>query len=234
MVRAALIALAALFVPAQVSACRLALVLALDVSSSVDADEDALQRGGLAAALIDPNVQRAFLAGDDPVALAIFEWSGRYKQALLQDWVLIRGEADLYQVAARIAESRRSETEFPTALGYALGYGAGLIARGPACAQATIDVSGDGVSNEGFGPEQAYRAFPFDGVTVNGLVVNAGEFEAEVDLLDYYAREVIRGPAAFVEIASGFEDFERAMEAKLIRELGARLLGQAEGAGGAG
>ena len=228
MVRRARIALALLgAVAAQpAAACRLALALAMDVSSSVDAAEDALQRGGLAAALVAPDVQAAFLAPGDPVALAVYEWSGRRKQVLLQDWVLIRAPSDLQAVSARIAASPRSHDDFPTALGYALGYGATLLGRAPDCAAATLDVSGDGENNEGFGPEEAYRAFPFDGITVNGLVVRAMPTEGRADLVSYYRDTVIRGPGAFVEVAGGFADFERAMRAKLIRELGAVMLGR--------
>jgi len=228
LVRRARIALALLgAVAAQpAAACRLALALAMDVSSSVDAAEDALQRGGLAAALVAPDVQAAFLAPGDPVALAVYEWSGRRKQILLQDWVLIRAPSDLQAVSARIAASPRSHDDFPTALGYALGYGATLLGRAPDCAAATLDVSGDGENNEGFGPEEAYRAFPFDGITVNGLVVRAMPTEGRADLVSYYRDTVIRGPGAFVEVAGGFADFERAMRAKLIRELGAVMLGR--------
>jgi hypothetical protein len=209
------------------AACRLALALAMDVSSSVDAAEDALQRGGLAAALVAPEVQAAFLAPGDPVALAVYEWSGRRKQVLLQDWVLIRSAADLRAVSGRIGTSARSHDDFPTALGYALGYGATLLGRAPDCAAATLDVSGDGENNEGFGPREAYAAFPFDGVTVNGLVVRAMPTEGREDLVGYYRDSVIRGPGAFVEVAGGFADFERAMRAKLIRELGTIMLGEA-------
>ena len=209
-------------------ACRLALVLGMDVSSSVSAEEDILQRGGLAAALVAPDVRAAFFATDDPVALAIFEWSGRYNQEILQDWVIIDSPATLQAVSNRIATSRRSHNDFPTALGYALGYGATLLQQGPLCDYRTIDISGDGVNNEGFGPFEAYGAFPFDAVTVNGLVINAADFEGEVNLIAYYANEVIHGPGAFVEIANGFDDFARAMELKLVRELGVRIFGAAQ------
>ncbi|MBT8411837.1 MAG: DUF1194 domain-containing protein [Octadecabacter sp.] len=209
-------------------ACRLALVLGMDVSSSVSAEEDVLQRGGLASALVAPEVQAAFFATDDPVALAIFEWSGRYNQEILQDWVMIDSPATLAAVSDRIANSRRSHNDFPTALGYALGYAATLFQQGPLCDHRTIDISGDGVNNEGFGPEEAYGAFPFDAVTVNGLVINAADFEGEVNLIAYYAQEVIYGPGAFVEIANGFEDFARTMEVKLVRELGVRIFGSAQ------
>ena len=209
-------------------ACRLALVLGMDVSSSVSAEEDVLQRGGLASALVAPDVQAAFFATDDPVALAIFEWSGRYNQEILHDWVMIDSPDTLAAVSDRIATSRRSHNDFPTALGYALGYAATLLQQGPLCDHRTIDISGDGVNNEGFGPEEAYDAFPFDAVTVNGLVINAADFEGEVNLIAYYAQEVIYGPGAFVEIANGFEDFARTMEVKLVRELGVRVFGAAQ------
>jgi hypothetical protein len=199
--------------------------LALDVSSSVDAEEDRLQRGGLVAALIAPEVSAAFLASERPVALAVYEWSGRYNQELLLDWVLIREAADLVAAAEVIARSTRSHNDFPTAMGYALGFGAGLLQRGPVCERQTLDMAGDGQNNEGFGPAMAYAEFPFAGVTVNGLVVNAGDFEGETGLIQFYLSEVIRGPGAFVEIANGFEDYERAMRRKLEREVRPPVIG---------
>ncbi|TNF62571.1 MAG: DUF1194 domain-containing protein [Rhodobacteraceae bacterium] len=214
--------IACLPLPAQ--ACRLALVLALDVSSSVDAAEDRLQRAGLAAALVAPEVQRAFLASPDPVALAVYEWSGRLNQDLIVDWRLITGQADLLAVAEAVAGSTRGHSEFPTAMGYALGFAAGLFARGPDCAARTLDMAGDGINNEGFGPGSAYAAFPFDGVTVNGLVVTGaeGDGEDEADLRAFYLAEVLRGPGAFLEEAAGFRDYERAMRRKLEREVAPR------------
>ncbi len=211
-------------------ACRLALVLAMDVSSSVDAAEDALQRNGLAQALITPRVQSAVFASDDPVALAVFEWSGRNQQAILQDWIIIDTPATLAAVSDRIGNSNRSYDNFPTALGYALGYASTMMLRAPDCTQQKIDVSGDGLNNDGFSPRDAFGAFDFGNITVNGLVINVPETAATRedpdDLLSYYASEVIRGPAAFVEVADGFEDFARAMELKLVRELGVVILGQ--------
>jgi len=211
--------------------CRLALALALDVSSSVDADEDTLQRGGLASALIAPEVQQAFFASGQIVALAVYEWSGRYNQNLLLDWRLIRNRADLLEAAERLGRSRRIHDDFPTAMGYALGYGAGLLARAPACLSHTLDLAGDGENNEGFAPAIAYKAFPFAEVTVNGLVVNGADYEAEVTLIDFYRSEVLHGPGAFLEIAQGFDDYERAMRRKLLRELSLPAIGALEGRG---
>jgi len=209
-----------MLVPSSVLAeCRLALLLALDVSSSVDAREDTLQRGGVVSALTAPEVARAFFATDEPVALAVYEWSGRYNQEVVLDWTMIRGEGDLVAAAEVVADSERSHNDFPTAMGYALGFGAGMFARAPVCLRQTLDMAGDGQNNEGFGPSQAYREFPFQGITVNGLVVNAAHFEGEVGLIAFYKGQVRRGPGSFVEIADGFEDYERAMRRKLEREL---------------
>lgn len=213
-------------VPSAALAADCRLVLALDVSSSVDPAEDTLQRGGLASALIAPEVQAAFFSSPLPVALTAFEWSGRYNQQLLLDWRTISDPATLLGAAETIGRSRRGSDDYPTAVGYALGYGAGLLRRGPDCLFRTLDLSGDGENNEGFPPDAAYRAFPFDGVTVNGLVVNAADFEAEITLIDFYRTQVLHGPGAFLEIAQGFEDFERAMRRKLERELSAMSVGK--------
>lgn len=210
---------------AQAVDCRLALVLAMDVSSSVDEAEDDLQRKGLAAALIAPEVQTAFFDSPLPVAVAVYEWSGRYNQEILVDWTVVRGPADLLGVAETVGRSRRSHNDFPTAMGYALGYGAGLLDRAPRCLFKTLDMAGDGENNEGFGPDEAYREFPFADVTVNGLVVNAADYEAEVELLEFYRTKVLHGPGAFLEIANGFDDYERAMRKKLEREVRAQTVG---------
>ena len=210
---------------ATASECRLALLLAMDVSSSVDAAEDVLQRGGIVAALTAPEVQAAFFSTNQPVALAVYEWSGRYNQEILLDWLLIDNPAKLLFAAEQIAVSKRSHNDFPTAMGYALGYGAGMLTRAPSCLSQTLDVAGDGQNNEGFGPKEAYAEFPFEGVTVNGLVVNGADFEAETGLIAYYKGQVMRGPGAFVEIAQGFDDYERAMRRKLVRELTPPIMG---------
>jgi hypothetical protein len=208
--------------------------LALDVSSSVDAIEDQLQRGGLVSALIAPDVQAAFFASDDPVALAVYEWSGRYNQEVVLDWRVIDSPAALLAAAEVVAASRRSHNEFPTAMGYALGFGSEMFARAPRCLYKTLDMSGDGQNNEGFGPLLAYREFPFAEVTVNGLVVNAAEFASETQLIDFYRNEVLWGPGAFMEVAQGFEDYERAMRRKLERELRPPIIGAVGGPGRAG
>lgn len=124
--------------------------------------------------------------------------------------------------AARIAASRRAHTDFPTALGYALGHAATILARAPDCLSAKLDVSGDGINNDGFPPALAYDSFPLDGVTVNGLAI-AGH---DPEVSSYYRSDLIRGPGAFVVEARDFADFERAMRVKLVRELSVQMLGE--------
>ena len=209
----------------QAAPCRLALLLALDVSSSVDAQEDNLQRGGLAAALRAPTVARAFFASDAPVALAVYEWSGQNHQQIVLDWTLIDSPGALLRAADTVAASLRSETSEPTAMGYALRFGAALFDQSPACDARTLDMAGDGQNNKGFGPRTAYTAPAFAGITVNGLVVNAADFEGEIGLIGFYRSQVLHGPGAFMVIATGFADFERAMRAKLIREVTPAALG---------
>lgn len=218
--------------PAAARDCRLALALAIDVSSSVDAAEDALQRGGLAAALIAPEVEVAFFSAGLPVALAVYEWSGRYNQVLVVDWSVIETRADLLAVASVVGRSQRAHDDYPTAMGYALGYGAGLLQRAPSCLFQTIDVAGDGQNNEGFPPHTAYAEFPLAGVTVNGLVISPPEHEAKEGLSDYYRAEVLHGAGAFLQVAQGFGDYERAMRRKLERELRPQAIGALRTPGG--
>lgn len=221
----------ALSVPAVPAAaeCRLALILALDISSSVDAAEDRLQRDGLAAALTAPEIVDAILAlPDQPVALMVYEWSGRYQQDVLLPWRELNTAEDVFDAAATVARSIRSYADFPTAIGYSLGYAASQFREAPSCLYRTVDVSGDGRNNEGFPPALAYENFELSEVTVNGLVIG-GEDEG---LAEYYRDQVIRGPGAFVEEARDFEDFERAMRRKLLRELQVRAVGALDMPGG--
>ncbi|WP_420328594.1 DUF1194 domain-containing protein [Mameliella sp.] len=213
--------LAALVPAGAEAACRLALLLALDVSSSVDEAEYRLQRDGLAAALTSPDVQGAILQQGGGVALAVYEWSGRRQSVVVQDWVLLHSAGDIAAVAARLQRVQRSYRRFPTALGYALGFGATLMQEAPPCERQVIDVSGDGITNDGFWPGLAYKHFPFERITVNALAV----LGADPSVVDHYEFEVLHGPGAFIETAEGYEGFERAMIRKLYREIQNRVVG---------
>ena len=197
-------------------ACRLALALAIDVSSSVDEDEYALQKNGLAAALDASEVRDAILyGGQGYVVLAVYEWSGFGQQVLQLDWAILQSHGDINRAAVAISQMERSHDDFPTSIGPALGFGAQLLARAPFCARKVIDVSGDGVNNDRYGPREAYRHFNLAGVTVNGLVVLGDDPDVE----EYYLTEVLHGSQAFMITAAGYEDFRAAMTRKLYREV---------------
>ena len=225
MVKAAacVLALAGMLAPSSVLACRLALALAVDVSASVDKVEHRVQRQGLAAALLAEEVQSAFFATPEPVALSVYEWSGQNSHSIVADWTMITAPEDLLGVAALLARDAEEGEIQPTAIGHALRFGSQMLRSAPECWSQTIDVSGDGISNDGYPPEVTYRHFPLDGVTVNGLAIGGAE-ELE-ELTNYFRREVIRGPGAFVMAAQDYQDFERAMRRKLEREVAPRAVG---------
>ena len=203
--------------------CRLALALALDVSSSVDKNEYDLQRLGLAAALDAPEIRHAILnRAQGDVALAVYEWSGFYQHKLHLDWLLLKSDADISNAALAIGTMARSHDDFPTSIGPALGYGATLLERAPDCDRKVIDISGDGISNYGYGPEAAYKNFMFENVTVNGLVI----LSSSTGVAEYYRRNVLHGHNAFLVIAGGFEEFREAMTRKLYREINDIVLGK--------
>ncbi|MEM8775269.1 MAG: DUF1194 domain-containing protein [Pseudomonadota bacterium] len=204
------------------SECRLALVLALDVSSSVDAKEYDLQRVGLAAALDSEDVRHAILAGGPGyVALSVFEWSGFRQHDLKLDWSILDSQSAITDAAAVLAKMQRGHDEFPTSMGAAMAYGLALLQKGPQCRRRVIDVSGDGVNNYRYGPRAAYRHFPFQEVTVNGLVILGDDPE----VLPYYRTNVMHGQDAFLMTANGFDQFQDAMTRKLYREISNFLIG---------
>ena len=205
------------------SACRLALLLAIDVSRSIDAGDYRIQRNGLLDALADPAIRAALFGPPDPVALAIFEWSGTSHHEVIVDWSVIRSPGDLAQVEAAIAARTLPAIRRATALGAALDYGRQMMARAPPCAETVIDVSGDGQNNMGPPPALVYAGADWGGIRVNGLAI--GEHEAT--LLDYYRTQVIRGRGAFVQDAPRQRDFPQAFRRKLLRELTEMMVGQA-------
>ncbi|TCP41393.1 DUF1194 domain-containing protein [Rhodovulum marinum] len=231
--RAAALALALTAGAAQAD-CRQALAIGLDVSGSVDAREYRLQIDGLAGALNHPEVRAALLQMPNaPVALAVYEWSGAADQRLVLPWTAIDGPETLAAVAARLRGTARAEASRTTAIGAALMRGAALLAERPECWRHTLDLTGDGKSNEGPRP----REVPAGAETVNALVIGiesaARMDHAEADLAEltaYFHAEVIRGPEAFVETAQGFADFEAAMVRKLLRELQTVAVGAARAA----
>lgn len=197
--------------------CRQALALGLDVSGSVDEGEYRLQLDGLAAALEQPEVLRALLSQPDrPIQIAVYEWSGPSHQRLLQDWVMITRREDVGAVSDRLRGTARIKADPSTGIGAAMIYGQRLLA-GRKCETRTLDISGDGPANTGPRPQDVRYLSGFNGITINGLVIGAGD--ADTDLVAYYKELVIHGFGRFVEHADDFTDYEHAMARKLLREL---------------
>ncbi|WP_299354487.1 DUF1194 domain-containing protein [uncultured Shimia sp.] len=215
--------LAALMIASGAQAdCRQALALGLDVSGSVDTNEYRLQLDGLAAALSAPEVREVLLAEPDwPVRLAVFEWSGprQFNRRLLVGWTEVTTLQDLDQIIALLHQTQRRPADPSTALGSAITYGTELLEIQSDCPKRTLDISGDGKSNTGPLPQSV----PSPGwLVVNGLTIGDDSGNAKLSLQElsaYYTANVIRGPGAFVETAQSFDDYERAMARKLLREL---------------
>lgn len=198
--------------------CDVALVLAFDVSGSVDPKEYRLQADGLSSALGDGVVSEALVNAG--AVVAVVQWSGQPHQALVIDWTATDTHADVATLRARIEAVPRAYRNYSTGIGEALRFSANLFETAPReCARKIIDVSGDGRNNEGTEPEilrQRLRAAEID---VNGLAIEG----SEDGIAAYYRENVVVGPVAFVEVASGFEDFPRAIRRKLLRELADRF-----------
>lgn len=221
------------------AACRQALVLGLDVSGSVDAQEFRLQLDGLAAAIEAPQVVERLLAMPSaPVRIAAFDWSTEDRQRVILPWQEVRDRGDITAIADRLRGTRRAfnpaatAQTTATALGTAMLYGVAMLDQQEACWKRTLDISGDGKNNTGIAPQ---KVFVDSGVTINGLVIGAdspriGDVRLiEIaDLSSYYRTTVLRGPGAFVETALGFRDFENAMTRKLMRELEGLVIGRAD------
>ncbi|MEM6440641.1 MAG: DUF1194 domain-containing protein [Pseudomonadota bacterium] len=200
--------------------CALALILALDVSGSVDPGEWNLQRGGLASAFRTDDLQEAIAGIGGDLAVAVTQWTGASRQHVSIGWTRLTSPADVSAFADTLDAMPRRWRHFSTAIGEALIHAVELgRAAPPDCRRKVIDVSGDGESNEGVLPGAARASAAAEGWTVNGLAI-AGAFPP-VDR--HYERSVIIGDLAFVEIADGFEDYPRAILRKLLREIRADM-----------
>ncbi len=210
-----------------VAACRQALALGLDVSSSVDRAEYTQQMLGVASALLDTEVQQLLLSSPSaPVAIAVFEWGGRGDQKILLDWHLIEGPEDIQLVANVFLNKTVYTRTSLTALGQAIIFGANLLNRSPDCWQLTLDISADGKSNQGDAPLVAKMHPVFNNATINGLIIGSADGAGRdkthariTEMVNYFKSQVIHGPGSFVQVAKGYGDYGVAMRQKLLREL---------------
>ena len=215
-IRAVIATLTLALAPAPAVPCALELILALDVSGSIDGTEFRLQSDGLADAFENRSLIAAIEGIDGGIIATMTHWSGSTRHRQMTAWHHLKGADSMYAFAAAVRSSGRAWRNFSTAIGEALVHASEVSARAPVrCKRRVIDVSGDGVSNEGRPPLTIARELASRGYTINGLVIRG----ADPDPVAHYRAEVIAGPGAFVEIAAGFEDYPRAILRKLLREI---------------
>jgi len=218
-------------VPAAAAAAEqvdLLLVLAADVSRSVDNAKFQLQREGYAAAISDPRVLDAIRSGrNGRVGLTFVEWSGVGSQRVLIDWTTIGDAESARGFGDRLLEAPRSFAD-RTSISGAIEFAMGQLARAPyEPARRTIDISGDGTNNAGGDVTVARDKAIAQGVTINGLVIlsetplawNPDHTNPPGGLQNYYRNNVIGGPGAFVLVAENFNSFGQAIVKKMIAEV---------------
>ncbi len=195
----------------------LELLLAVDASVSVNATEFDLQVGGIARAFRSAAVLGAIrAAGAEGIAVAVYHWGNVEQQRLAVDWMRVHDASSARALAARIAAAPRAFVGGATAIHSALDFAVPRFDdNGFEGRRRVLDLSADGRNNRGTSPETARDRAVARGITVNGLaILNDVAF-----LDDYFHARVIGGAAAFVEPADDYDDFARAIEAKLVREI---------------
>ena len=194
-----------------------ALVLAVDVSLSIDAEEFALQRAGYAAAFRNERVVAAITSGSArAVAVTYLQWSGAREQQQVIGWRVITDRTSAARFADELAASARVVASGSTSLSGAIeAAGQLLLQSGYAAERRIIDISGDGSNNSGKLPNFARDEAVAGGITINGLAI----LKNEPFLDTYYATNVVGGHGAFVMTGRDFDDFAEAILAKLIREV---------------
>jgi Protein of unknown function (DUF1194) len=194
-----------------------ALMFAVDVSSSIDNGDFTLQMKGIADALRRPDIGDAIASGPHGrVAVALVQWSTSQKQVLSVPWLAISAESEISLAAREIETCKRVWMPGGTGMAAGLRFASQVVAQLPFGAERrVIDVSGDGAENEGGNVAQARALALTQGIVINGLPIVDGSLL----IADYYQRAVIGGEGAFVEPAQTVFDFSEAMHRKLLREL---------------
>jgi hypothetical protein len=214
--------------PARAEPVDLLLVLAADVSRSVDHQKFLLQREGYAAAIANSQVIEAVRSGmHGKIALLFMEWSGVGAQKVVIDWTAINGIESARRFGDQLVEAPRSfsdRTSISGGIDFAVMQFKRTRFESP---RRTIDVSGDGTNNAGRDVVLARDEALKQGITINGLVIlsdrqvpwNPEHTNPPGGLQNYYRDHVVGGPGSFVLAAEGFESFGHAIIKKMIAEI---------------
>jgi hypothetical protein len=206
------------------TAVDLELVIAVDVSLSMDTDEQQLQRDGYVAAFRDPELHKAIASGPHGrIAVIFMEWAGPTVQTVIIPWMLIDSPAAARAFADRLA-SQPITRERLTSISAALHFVQSLLKdTGFSAPRQVVDVSGDGPNNAGGPVADARDALIAKGVVINGLPImlraGAPSFFDLTDLDLYYAACVIGGVGAFMVPVMDIAELKAAIRRKLLMEI---------------
>lgn len=198
----------------------LELILAVDVSRSMDAGEHGLQRDGYVAAFRHPAVLRAINSGPlGRIAVTYFEWAGPLHQSVAVPWTILDDARDLEAFANHLA-AQPILPEAGTSISGALIFAERIFAvSGTSGLRRAIDISGDGPNNDGPAIDPIRQRLIANGVTINGLPIETETGEVRGDLTDYFRRSVIGGPRAFAITVDDKSQFAGAIQRKLVLEI---------------
>jgi hypothetical protein len=206
--------------PSEPSAVDVELVLAVDISLSMDEKEFALQRAGYVEALRHPDFIQAVRSGNTGrIALAYFEWAGSVRDDAVINWQIIDSAESANSFADKVA-ARPFRSFRGTSISTALAFGTGLFdSANFAGERSVIDISGDGPNNIGPPVTATRDAATAKGVVINGLPILINPSPTFSHLDQYYAQCVAGGPGSFVLPIYSAAEFSTAIRRKLILEV---------------
>lgn len=207
-----LFALATTLIAGTARACDTALILAIDVSNSIDSGEYRIQAEGMAEALLDPLVREALVAGQ--VALTVIQWSGVGNQVVSLPWRRVATDADVVAIAEEARTMQRAIIMSNTAVGDLVRFARGQFAAVSDCTRKVIDISGDGDDNAGTVPEAERLLAERDGITINALAIES----LGLSITNYYRLKVITRNG-FVMTARGHSTYAETLKEKIRREV---------------
>ncbi|SHL35665.1 DUF1194 domain-containing protein [Roseibium suaedae] len=200
------------------------LVLAVDISQSMDTDEQEVQRAGYVAAIMSPDVLEAVRFGPiGRIAVTYMEWGGVDEHFVVAGWTVIEDDASAASFAAQIAEAPLRQVQ-RTSIASALTKAVEMIQSNDYSGmRQVIDISGDGPNNQGGSVTKARDKLLATGVTINGLPLmmksNSNAWQAMLNLDHYYEDCVIGGPGSFAIPVRSKEGFADAIKMKLVMEI---------------
>ena len=190
------------------------LVLALDVSASVNDQEFELQRTGIALALRDDDVQAAILQAPGGVNIAIVQWASIRHQRVALDWRHLDEKGDIDALADSVAAMPRALEGGGTMIHAGLDFAADMLRDAPMpAARQVIDLSGNGLADDVAALDAARQRLVENGIVINGLAI---EEDPPYGITEHFREHLIGGPGAFVITAQDFPDFARAIDRKSV------------------